>query len=70
MEEFIKTVAGVGADFILDTLNFRGETRDRFMEFLKSYDPDLVLKYEELYQTNYYDKNYAVAKKKIRQQIS
>ena len=70
MGELVKTAAGVGADFVIvDTLNFRGEARDRFMEFLKSYDPDLVPKYEELYQTNYCDKNYASVKRRYANRL-
>jgi DNA repair photolyase len=68
--ELVKTVPGVGVDFvILDMLNFRGEARDRFMEFLKSYDPDLVPKYEELYQTNYCDKSYAGVKRRYTNRL-
>jgi DNA repair photolyase len=60
IESLVKTVAGTGADFVIaDVLNFRGEVRARFMDFLKSYDQDLVPKYEELYQTSYCDRKYA-----------
>ncbi len=59
VEELVKTVAGQGADYVIvDVLNFRGEARNRFMEFLNSYDLDLIPKYENLYETNYCDKNY------------
>lgn len=59
IEELIKTIAESGADYVIvDMLNFREEARGRFMEFLKSYDPNLIQKYEELYQTKYCDKNY------------
>lgn len=59
IEELIKTIAESGADYVIvDMLNFREEARGRFMDFLKSYDPDLIQKYEELYQTKYCDKNY------------
>jgi len=66
IEKIIKVVAEAGADyFIVDMLNFRGEVRDRFMKFLRDYNPDLIPKYEEIYQTNYCDKNYT---KVIRKQ--
>ena len=70
MGELVKTAAGACADFVIvDTLNFRGEVRDRFMEFLKSYDPDLVSKYEELYQTDYCDKKYTSVKRKYANRL-
>lgn len=60
VETLVKTVAESGADYlIVDLLNFRGEARGRFMEFLRDCSPDLVPRYEKLYQTNYCDKNYA-----------
>jgi len=59
IEELIKTTAESGADYVIvDMLNFREEAGGRFMEFLKSYDPNLIPKYEGLYQTKYCDKNY------------
>jgi len=60
VESLVKTVASVGADYVIaDALNFRGEARARFMEFLRDYDPNLIPKYEELYQTSYCDREYA-----------
>ena len=60
LEELIRTLAEAKADYVIvDMLNFRGESRDRFTEFLKKYDSDLIPKYEKLYQTNYCEKNYA-----------
>ncbi|WXG42223.1 MAG: radical SAM protein [Candidatus Freyarchaeum deiterrae] len=70
IEELVKAASDVGADYvILDVLNFRGEARERFMEFLKDYDEDLVPKYEQLYQTNYCDKNYASVKRKYTNRL-
>ena len=64
VEALIKTLADQGADYVIvDMLNFRGEAKGRFLEFLKHYDSDLIPTYEALYQTNYCDKQYA---KKIR----
>ena len=64
VEALIKTLADQGADYVIvDMLNFRGEAKARFMEFLKHYDSGLIPKYETLYQTNYCDKQYV---KKIR----
>jgi DNA repair photolyase len=60
IETLIKTLADKGADYVIvDMLNFRGETKNRFLEFLKYYDSTLIPKYEKLYQTNYCDKQYA-----------
>ncbi len=60
VEELVRTVAEHGADFVItDVLNFREEARARFMEFLTHYEPDLIPKYEELYQTRYCSKSYA-----------
>ena len=57
-------MAEARADYVIvDLLNFRGETRKRFMEFLENYDLHLIPKYEELYQTDYCDKEYS---RKIR----
>jgi len=68
LEELIRTLAEAKADFVIvDMLNFRGETRERFTEFLKKYDSDLIPKYEKLYQTNYCKQNYT---KKIRNQAN
>lgn len=68
MDELLKTVADGGASYVIsDLLNFREEARSRFMKFLASYDPSLVQPYEELYQTNYCDKNYS---KRIRGKAS
>ena len=60
VEKLVKTLSENGADYvILDMLNFREEARDRVMEFIKNYYPDLISKYGELYKTNYCDKEYA-----------
>lgn len=60
VEELAKTVAEVGADFVIaDVLNFRGEARERFLEFLRDYDECLIPEYEKLYQTKYCQKGYA-----------
>lgn len=65
VESLIKAVTEKGADYVVaDVLNFRGETRTRYMSFLQTYDPTLIPKYEELYSTNYCDNTYA---RKIRQ---
>jgi len=64
IEVLVKTLADKGADYVIvDMLNFRGEAKGRFLDFLQHYDSDLIPKYETLYQTNYCDKQYA---KKIR----
>lgn len=64
MENLIKALAENGADYmIVDMLNFREETRDRVMPFIKEHYPELVPDYEKLYKTNYCDKEYV---KKIR----
>lgn len=60
VEKLVKTLSENGADYvIIDMLNFREEARDRVMEFIKNYYPDLISKYDELYKTNYCDKEYA-----------
>lgn len=60
VEKLVKTLSENGADYvIIDMLNFREEARDRVMEFIKNYYPDLLSKYGELYKTNYCDKEYA-----------
>jgi len=62
VEKLVKTVAEVGADFVIaDVLNFRGEARERFLEFLRDYDPRLIPEYGRLYQTKYCQKEYAGA---------
>jgi len=68
LEELIRTLTEAKADYVIvDMLNFRGESRDRFTGFLKNYDSDLIPKYEKLYQTNYCEKNYT---KKIKNQAN
>jgi len=68
VETLIKTLADNGADYmIVDMLNFRGDTKNRFLEFLSRYDSALIPKYEKLYQTKYCDKQYT---KKIRSQAN
>ncbi len=60
IEKLIKTLSENGADYVIvDMLNFREEARGRIMEFIKNYYPDLISKYEDLYKTNYCDKEYA-----------
>ena len=60
IEKLIKTLSENGADYvIIDMLNFREEARDRVIEFIKNYYPNLISKYEDLYKTNYCDKEYA-----------
>ena len=60
VEKLVKTLSENGADYVvIDMLNFREEARDRVMEFIKNYYPDLISKYDELYKTNYCDKEYA-----------
>lgn len=60
VEKLVKTLSENGADYvIIDMLNFREEARGRVMEFIKNYYPDLISKYDELYKTNYCDKEYA-----------
>ena len=47
MENLIKALAENGADYmIIDMLNFREETRDRVMPFIKEHYPELVPDYE------------------------
>jgi len=68
IQDLIRTVDEHGVDYVLvDVLNFRGEVRTRFFEFLKGYDFDLISKYDELYQTRYCAKSYT---KRIRQQAN
>ena len=68
IHDLIQTVADHGADYIIvDVLNFRGEVRARFYEFLKTYDPDLIAQYNELYETPYCAVSYT---KRIRQQAN
>ena len=68
LENLAKTAAGAGADYMIaDVLNFREETRSRFMEFLTINFPELKGKYERLYQTEYCEKEYA---KKVRKQAN
>jgi DNA repair photolyase len=65
IHDLIRTIANHGADYVIvDVLNFRGEVRTRFYEFLKAYDPNLIPQYNKIYQTNYCAKSYA---KRIRQ---
>jgi DNA repair photolyase len=60
LEKLIKTFAENGADYvIIDMLNFREEARSRIIPFIKEEFPSLVSNYEDLYTTNYCDKEYA-----------
>jgi DNA repair photolyase len=68
LEKLVKAVADAGADYLIaDLLNFRGEARSRFMEFLAVNFPELKGRYEQLYPTQYCDKEYS---KKVRKQIN
>ena len=68
VKNLVEAVAEAGADYmIVDLLNFRGETRSRFMEFVITNFPELREEYERLYQTNYCDKDYA---KQVRKQTN
>jgi len=59
VEKLIKTMAEAGADYVIvDVLNFRGEAKDRVMNFLNRHNSELIPKYEELYQDKYCDKHY------------
>jgi len=70
VERLIKTLAENGADYvIIDTLNFREEARNRIMPFIKEQYPALVAHYEELYKTNYCDKEYAKQVRKYANRI-
>jgi len=70
LEKLIKTLAENGADYvIIDTLNFREEARNRIMPFIKEQYPKLVSNYEELYKTNYCDKEYAKQVRKYANRI-
>jgi len=60
LDKLIKTFAENGADYvIIDMLNFREEAKSRIMPLIKEQYPSLVSNYEELYKTNYCDKEYA-----------
>nr|MDO8097531.1 radical SAM protein [Candidatus Njordarchaeota archaeon] len=68
VEELVRAAREHGAEYLIaDLLNFRGETRTRFREFLATYYSDLTPEYERLYQTNYCEGSYA---KKIRIQTN
>ena len=65
LHQLIKTAADTGVNYVIvDLLNFRGETRDRFMTFLSKYNSDLIPKYEILYQTQYCDKHNTKEKRR------
>ena len=68
VKKLVKAVAEAGADYlIVDLLNFRGETRSRFVEFVTTNFPELREEYEQLYQTSYCDKDYT---KQVRKQTN
>jgi DNA repair photolyase len=68
VESLVKAVSEAGADYmIVDLLNFRGETRSRFMEFISTNYPELRTEYERLYKTDYCDKDYS---KQVRKQVN
>jgi DNA repair photolyase len=67
LENLVKTVADAGADYLIaDLLNFRGESRSRFMEFLRIHYPELQGRYKQLYRTEYCEKDYTkIVRKKV-----
>lgn len=68
VENLVKAVSEAGADYmIVDLLNFRGETRSRFMELINTNFPELKTEYERLYQTDYCNKDYS---KQVRKQAT
>lgn len=68
VESLVEAVSEAGADYmIVDLLNFRGETRNRFMEFISTNYPELKTEYERLYRTDYCNKDYS---KQVRKQIN
>ena len=68
LEKLVSAVAGAGADYLItDLVNFRGEVRSRFMDFLTVNFPEFKVEYERLYQTEYCEKDYAKA---VRKQAS
>lgn len=68
VESLVKAVSESGADYlIVDLLNFRGETRSRFMEFISTNYPELRSEYERLYKTDYCDKDYS---KQVRKHVN
>ncbi|VVB61931.1 Radical SAM superfamily protein [uncultured archaeon] len=70
VEKLVKIFAENGADYvIIDLLNFREETRNRIMPFIKEQYPTLVSNYEELYKTNYCDKEYAKQVRKYANRV-
>jgi len=70
LQKLIKTLAENGVDYvIIDTLNFREEARNRIMPFIKEQYPELVSKYEKLYQKNYCDKEYTKPIRKYANRI-
>ena len=55
MEEILQAAADAGATGVSGIgLHLRGEVRGIFMEWLRSYRPDLVERYEELYARGAY----------------
>jgi DNA repair photolyase len=55
VQEIVEAAAEAGATSISGIgLHLRGEVRDVFMEWLREYRPDLVDRYEELYQRGAY----------------
>jgi DNA repair photolyase len=55
VEEILQAAADAGATGVSGiTLHLRGEVRGIFMEWLRSYRPDLVERYEELYARSAY----------------
>jgi len=68
IEILVETLTDKGVNYVIvDMLNFREDTKNRFLEFSRHYDSALIPKYEKLYQTKYCDKQYT---KKIRSQIN
>ena len=55
VEEILQAAADAGATGVSGiALHLRGEVRGVFMEWLRSYRPDLVERYEELYRRGAY----------------
>lgn len=68
VESLVKAISEAGADYmIVDLLNFRGETRNRFMGFINANYPELRTEYERLYKADYCDKDYS---KQVRKQVN
>jgi DNA repair photolyase len=70
LEDMVKAFSDLNVDYvIIDVLNFKGETRQRMINFLQNYDPSLIPKYEALYQNDYCDKEYSKNLRKITNKL-